>query len=326
MSDRVLIIAEAGVNHDGSLVQARALVDAALAAGADIVKFQTFRADSIATRAVGKAEYQKNAAAQAESQHAMLQRLELDEAAHADLIAYCGACGVEFLSTPFDLPSVALLTERHGLRRLKISSGDLTNGPLLLAAARSGAAIILSTGMGTLGEVEAALGVLAFGMTAPRQRPAGAAAFAAAYGSAAGQQALGERVTLLHCTSRYPAPAASVNLRAMATLREAFGLPSGYSDHTLGSAVAIAAAARGAAVIEKHFTLDDGRCRGRTTRPRSSRGNSPRWWRVCVRSKVRSATASSARPPPNCAMHAPRARRSSRRAPSRAGSATRHAI
>ena len=256
MSDRVLIIAEAGVNHDGSPAQARALVDAALAAGADIVKFQSFRADRIATRSVGKAEYQKQAGAAAESQHAMLQRLELDEAAHADLIAYCRTRGIEFLSTPFDLPSVALLTERHGLRRLKISSGDLTNGPLLLAAARSGAAIILSTGMSTLGEVETALGVLAFGMTAGRQHPAGAAAFAAAYGSTAGQQALGERVTLLHCTSRYPAPAASVNLRAMGTLRDAFGLPAGYSDHTLGSAVAIAAAARGAAVIEKHFTLD----------------------------------------------------------------------
>ncbi|HXY99716.1 MAG TPA: N-acetylneuraminate synthase [Stellaceae bacterium] len=255
MSDRVLIIAEAGVNHNGSLERARALVDAALAAGADIVKFQTFRADRIATRSVGKAEYQKQDAS-AESQHAMLKRLELDEAAHADLIAYCRARGIEFLSTPFDLPSVALLTGRHGLRRLKISSGDLTNGPLLLAAARSGASIILSTGMSTLGEVEAALGVLAFGMTAPSQHPPSAAAFAEAYRSAAGQQALGERVTLLHCTSRYPAPPASVNLRAMATLGEAFGLKAGYSDHTVGTAVPIAAAALGATVIEKHFTLD----------------------------------------------------------------------
>lgn len=256
MSDRVLIIAEAGVNHDGSLERARALVDAAVAAGADIVKFQTFRADRVATRSVGKAEYQKRDAAATESQHAMLQRLELDDAAHADLIAYCRACGIEFLSTPFDLPSVALLTGRHGLRRLKISSGDLTNGPLLLAVARSGASIILSTGMSTLGEIEAALGVLAFGMTAPRQQGAGEAAFAAAYRSAEGQRALGERVILLHCTSRYPAPPASVNLRAMATLSEAFGLKAGYSDHTLGIAVPIAAAARGAAVIEKHFTLD----------------------------------------------------------------------
>ena len=256
MGGRVLIIAEAGVNHDGSLERARALVDAALAAGADIVKFQTFRADRIATRTVGKAEYQRRTTAAAESQHAMLRRLELDDAAHADLVAYCRTRGIEFLSTPFDRPSVALLTGRHGLGRLKISSGDLTNGPLLLDAARSGASIILSTGMSTLGEIEAALAVVAFGMIAPPRTTAGEAAFAEAYRGAAGQQALGERVTLLHCTSEYPAPAASVNLRAMATLRAAFGLRVGYSDHTRGTAVAIAAAARGAVVIEKHFTLD----------------------------------------------------------------------
>jgi len=256
MDGRVLIIAEAGVNHDGSLAQARALVDAAVAAGADIVKFQTFRADRIATRQVGKAAYQKAGNGAAESQHAMLRRLELDEAAHADLVAYCGKCGIEFLSTPFDLPSVALLTGQHGLHRLKLSSGDLTNGPLLLAAARSGAAIILSTGMSTLGEIEAALGVLAFGMTAPRQLPACEAAFAEAYRSAAGQAALRQGVTLLHCTSEYPAAAETINLRAMATMAEAFGLPVGYSDHSEGIAVAIAAAARGASVIEKHFTLD----------------------------------------------------------------------
>ncbi len=256
MSDRVLIIAEAGVNHDGSPERARALVDAAFAAGADIVKFQTFRADRIATRKVGKADYQQRADGAAESQHAMLRRLELDDAAHDDLVAYCRARGIEFLSTPFDLPSVDLLARRHGLRRLKISSGDLTNGPLLLHAARTGASIILSTGMGSLGEIEAALGILAFGMTAPSQRPAHDAAFAAAYQSQAGQGALRDRVSLLHCTSQYPAPAASVNLRAIETMRGAFGLPVGYSDHTLGIAVAIAAAARGAAIIEKHFTLD----------------------------------------------------------------------
>jgi N-acetylneuraminate synthase len=254
--DRVLIIAEAGVNHDGSLDRAHALVDAATAAGADIVKFQTFRADRIATRKVAKADYQTRTTAAEESQHAMLQRLELDEAAHAELIAHCAARGIEFLSTPFDRESLDLLAGRHRLRRLKISSGDLTNGPLLLEAARSGCDIILSTGMGTLGEVEAALGVLAFGMTAPRQAPPGEAAFAAAYRSAEGQGALRARVTLLHCTSQYPAPVDAVNLRAMDTLRDAFGLAVGYSDHTLGIAVAIAAAARGAKVVEKHFTLD----------------------------------------------------------------------
>jgi N-acetylneuraminate synthase len=255
-ASRVIVIAEAGVNHDGSLARARELVDAAVAAGADIVKFQTFRADRIATRDVAKAEYQKIDDAAAESQHAMLQRLELDEAAHAELVPYCAERGIEFLSTPFDLPSVDLLARRHALRRLKISSGDLTNGPLLLHAARSGAALILSTGMSTLGEVEAALAILAFGLTAPTDAAPGAAAFEAAYAGNAGQKALGSRVTLLHCTSQYPAPAAAVSLRAMDTLRAAFGLAVGYSDHTLGATVAVAAAARGAVMIEKHFTLD----------------------------------------------------------------------
>jgi len=253
---RVTVIAEAGVNHDGSLDKARALVDVAASAGADIVKFQTFRADRIATRKVAKAEYQKRATASEESQHAMLQRLELDDAAHAALIAHCRARGIEFLSTPFDLPSLALLVGTHGLRRLKISSGDLTNGPLLLQAARSGGAIILSTGMAVLGEIEAALGVLAFGMAASGDATPNDAAFAEAYSSTEGQDALRERVTLLHCTSLYPAPAPAVNLRAMDTLRSAFGLPVGYSDHTIGITVALAAVARGAVVIEKHFTLD----------------------------------------------------------------------
>jgi N-acetylneuraminate synthase len=225
-------------------------------AGADTVKFQTFRADRIATRSVGKADYQKRAGAGDESQHAMLRRLELDDAAHAALITHCQARGIEFLSTPFDLPSLDLLVGTLGLRRLKISSGDVTNGPLLLQAARSGRQIILSTGMATLGEVEAALGVLAFGMTAPADASPNDAAFAEAYSSSEGQDALRARTTLLHCTSLYPAPASAVNLRAMDTLRAVFDLPVGYSDHTIGITVALAAVAHGATVIEKHFTLD----------------------------------------------------------------------
>jgi sialic acid synthase SpsE len=160
------------------------------------------------------------------------------------------------LSTPFDIPSVDLLARQHRLRRLKISSGDLTNGPLLLHAARTDCDIILSTGMSTLGEIEAGLGVLAFGMAGPPAAMPGIAAFAAAYRSAEGQDALRRRVILLHCTSQYPTPPAAVHLRAMDTIGTAFGLPVGYSDHTLGITVAIAAAARGACVIEKHFTLD----------------------------------------------------------------------
>jgi N-acetylneuraminate synthase len=256
MSDRVLIIAEAGVNHDGSLARARALVDAAADAGADIVKFQTFRADRIATRKVAKATYQERTTNSAESQHAMLRRLELDEDAHHDLLEHCRRRGIEFLSTPFDLASVDLLTEQLGLRRLKISSGDLTNGPLLLHAARRAEALILSTGMSTLGEIEAALAVLAFAKTASATALPDAAALAMAYAGAAGRAALRERVMLLHCTSQYPTPPEAVNLRAMDTLAAAFGLSVGYSDHTVGLAVPVAAVARGAVAIEKHFTLD----------------------------------------------------------------------
>lgn len=256
MAGRVLIIAEAGVNHDGSLARARALVDAAAEAGADIVKFQTFRADRIATRRVAKAAYQERATDAAESQHEMLQRLELDEAAHLDLREHCCRRNIEFLSTPFDLGSVDLLTGRLGLRRLKISSGDLTNGPLLLHAARRAEALILSTGMSTLGEIEAALSVVAFAMTAPAAAIPDAAALALAYVGAEGRAALAKRVTLLHCTSQYPTPPEAVNLRAMDTLATAFGLSVGYSDHTEGLAVPVAAVARGAVAIEKHFTLD----------------------------------------------------------------------
>jgi N-acetylneuraminate synthase len=256
MGSRVLIIAEAGVNHDGSPARARALVDAAADAGADIVKFQTFHADRIATRKVAKASYQERTTGAAESQHAMLRRLELDEDAHLDLLEHCGRRAIEFLSTPFDLGSVDLLTERLGLRRLKISSGDLTNGPLLFHAARRADRLILSTGMSTLGEIEAALSVVAFAMTAPATALPDAAALAAAYAGAPGQTALRERVMLLHCTSQYPTPPEAVNLRAMDTLAAAFGLRVGYSDHTEGLAVPVAAVARGAVAIEKHFTLD----------------------------------------------------------------------
>jgi len=256
MAGRVLIIAEAGVNHDGSLARARALIDAAAEAGADIVKFQTFRADRIATRRVAKATYQERTTDAAESQHAMLQRLELDEAAHLDLREHCRRRNIEFLSTPFDLGSIDLLTQRLGLRRLKISSGDLTNGPLLLHAARHAQALILSTGMSTLGEIEAALSVIAFAMTAPATAIPDAAALATAYAGAEGRAALVERVMLLHCTSQYPTPPEAVNLRAMDTLAAAFGLRVGYSDHTEGLAVPVAAVARGAVAIEKHFTLD----------------------------------------------------------------------
>ncbi len=250
----VEIIAEAGVNHNGSLERALKLVDVAADAGADVIKFQTFSADAIATKAAPKAAYQKLETGKAQSQYEMLKALELDEAAHRTLITRCAERGIEFLSTPFDFPSLDLLANRLELARFKIGSGELTNAPLLLAIARTRRPVILSTGMARLEEIEAALGVLAFGYGeggAPSE-----SAFQAAYKSGAGQRALRANVTLLHCTSAYPAPDGEINLKAMDTLRQKFGLPVGFSDHSVGIDIPIAAAALGAAMIEKHFTLD----------------------------------------------------------------------
>jgi N-acetylneuraminate synthase len=252
----VTIIAEAGVNHDGDLDRALALVDAAAASGADVVKFQTFRAAALVTGGAPKADYQKRTTDGAESQLAMLQRLELGRDAHLRLLDRCRQRNIAFLSTPFDRESLVFLTDELGCRTLKFSSGDLTNGPLLHLAASRGAAVILSTGMATLDEVADALGVLALGYLG--RSPAGTDLARAdlAGARAEGAAQLAERVTLMHCTTEYPAPVAEVNLRAMQTLRDAFGLPVGYSDHTEGIAVSLAAAALGAVTIEKHFTLD----------------------------------------------------------------------
>lgn len=252
----VYVIAEAGVNHNGSLELARELVVRAARAGADAVKFQTFRAEANIGAGAPKAAYQVATTGSGESQLEMVRRLELDEAAHRDLAALCWKEGIEFLSTPFDLPSVELLRSL-GVRRLKVPSGEVTNGPLLLAVARTGLPALVSTGMATLGEIEDCLGALAFGYLKREERP-GLEVFQRAFSTEEGQRALQDRVTLLHCTTEYPAPFADVNLRAMGTLCAAFGLPIGYSDHTEGIAVPVAAAALGAAVIEKHFTLDRG--------------------------------------------------------------------
>lgn len=253
---RTLVIAEAGVNHNGSLNHALELVDAAAAAGADIVKFQTFNADKLATRGAPKAEYQMRETGPSQSQLDMLRALELSEDMHQQLIAQCDKRGIEFLSTPFDSDSLRLLAGTLNLRRLKLGSGDLTNAPLLLLAAQTGKPLIISSGMATLAEVETALGVLAFGYTASKDAAPSSEAFRSAFDSEAGQLALRSRVTLLHCTTEYPAPVADVNLKVMDTLRSAFGLSVGYSDHTVGTVVSIAAVARGAAVLEKHLTLD----------------------------------------------------------------------
>lgn len=254
---RALIVAEAGVNHNGSLDLARRLIDVAAESGADVVKFQSFRAEELASAGAPKARYQEVTTSSAESQLDMLRKLQLTVPAHQELIAHARSRGIRFLSTPFDVPSLRLLTRELGLDLIKIPSGEITNGPLLLEVARSGCTIIMSTGMSSLAEVEAALGVLAygFGNAALEQRPDGEK-FSAAYASDAGQRALREKVTLLHCTTEYPAPFADANLLAMDTLATAFRLPVGFSDHTPGIHLPVAAVARAACLIEKHFTLD----------------------------------------------------------------------
>ncbi len=228
---RTLVIAEAGVNHNGDMSLARQLIDAAADAGADMVKFQTFSADRLVTAGAAKADYQLRGMGDGESQHAMLRRLELTRDMHTALIAHCKTREIQFFSTGFDIESIELL-EELGLDRFKIPSGEITNMPYLRRIGGYGKPVILSSGMATLGEIEAALDVLE-GAGTPRTR-----------------------ITVLHCTTDYPTSMADVNLRAMLTIRDAFGVAVGYSDHTLGIEVAVAAAALGASVIEKHFTLD----------------------------------------------------------------------
>lgn len=225
------IIAEAGVNHNGDLERACEMIAVAARAGADAVKFQTFDAARLVSRHAPKADYQLATTAADESQQAMLAKLQLDAAAHARLAEHCTRCGIAFLSSPFDDGSLDLLLGMD-LPLLKIPSGEITNLPFLRRIGAAGKPVVLSTGMATLGEAEAALDVL---MAAGTPR---------------------ERVTVLHCNTEYPTPFADVNLRAMNTLGEALGVAVGYSDHTPGIEVAIAAVARGATVIEKHFTLD----------------------------------------------------------------------
>ena len=251
----VYVIAEAGVNHNGDLDKGLALVDAAAEAGADAVKFQTFQASQLAAEEAAMSDYQRRALGEeTESQRSMLQKLELDQQAHWALKERAQSLGIDFVSTAFDIDSLHFLADL-GVPWLKVSSGELTNGPLLLEHAHKPHPLVVSTGMATLAEIEEALGVLAYGMTR-KGRPSGTEDLARALSSAEGQAALKERVTLLHCTSQYPAPPEHINLRAMQTLASTFGLPVGYSDHSAGEFVPSAAVALGASVVEKHFTLD----------------------------------------------------------------------
>ena len=223
---RVYIIAEAGVNHNGSLELAKRLVRAAAEAGVDAVKFQTFKADTLVSRDAPKADYQKQTTDAAESQYQMLKKLELSEESHRELKALCAQLGVAFLSTPFDITDIPFLSALD-MPFFKVPSGAITDLPYLRAINAQKKPVLLSTGMATEDEVAAALKLLP-----------------------------DCEVTLLHCTTEYPCPYGDVNLKALQTLQTRFNLPVGYSDHTQGIEVSVAAAALGASVIEKHFTLD----------------------------------------------------------------------
>lgn len=250
----VYIIAEAGVNHNGQRDLAFALVDAAAEAGADAVKFQTFDAAKLAAKSAPKAAYQKVSTDAAESQLEMLRKLELAREWHAELQAHARGKGIEFLSTAFDTDSLDFLVEL-GMPLFKVPSGELTNGPLLWRFAHTGKPLVISTGMATLSEVEQALAIVAHALHAEVE-PASLEEVWRGWSQADWRQRLRGHVTLLHCTSQYPTPFAEVNLRAMDTLSDAFGLDVGYSDHTEGILIPVAAVARGARLIEKHFTLD----------------------------------------------------------------------
>lgn len=227
--NRVFVIAEAGVNHNGDIKTAKRLIDVACEAGADAVKFQTFKAENLVCKTAKKAEYQLETTDRLETQYDMLKKLELTEQMHKELIEYCGQKNIMFLSTPFDIESIKFLSAL-GMQIFKIPSGEITNLPYLREMAKQKKKVILSTGMSNMEEVNAAVNVLKNNGT--------------------------DDIVLLHCNTQYPAPVSDVNLLAMVKMREEIGLVVGYSDHTQGIEIPIAAVALGAAVIEKHFTLD----------------------------------------------------------------------
>jgi N,N'-diacetyllegionaminate synthase len=232
MSIKTIIIAEAGVNHNGVIENAFKLVDAAVDAGVDYVKFQTFKAEKLVSKVAKKADYQiQNTNNSEDSQYTMLKKLELSHQQHEEIIAYCNKKGIQFFSTAFDLDSLQYLKD-IGLELVKIPSGEITNYPYLRLAAQLFKKVIISTGMCTMEDIEAALNVfLSAGISK-------------------------DNITILHCNTEYPTPYEDVNLKAMLSIGEKFGTDIGYSDHTLGIEVPIAAVALGASVIEKHYTLD----------------------------------------------------------------------
>jgi len=225
----VYIIAEAGVNHNGDLELAKKMIEVAKESGVDAIKFQTYQAEKLVTVKSKKAEYQEKNTGKAEGQLEMLKKLQLSQNEFVELKQHCRGVGIEFLSTPFDLESIDFLYQL-GICKWKIPSGEITNLPYLIKVAKTQLPVILSTGMATLQEVAEAVDVLK------------------KYGST--------EIALLHCTTEYPAPYEEINLKAMLTMQQEFKLPTGYSDHTMGIEIPIAAVAMGAVIIEKHFTLD----------------------------------------------------------------------
>jgi N-acetylneuraminate synthase len=252
---KVTIIAECGVNHNGDLKLAKEMIDVACDAGADYVKFQTFKVDALVKRDAPMAAYQQNNLKVEKSQYEMLKNYELKENDFKHLYEYTLQKNeAKFLSTPFDVDALHFLRSL-GLNIIKISSGDLTNGPLLLETAKAGLSIILSSGMSTLDEVRIALSILKWGYERGQEDPLSLRDILD-YSSAKNFESIAEKVSLLHCLSEYPAPSQLMNLRAMTTLENEFSIPIGFSDHSLGTYIPVAATALGAKVIEKHFTLD----------------------------------------------------------------------
>ncbi|MBP0726733.1 N-acetylneuraminate synthase [Bacillus sp. RG28] len=252
---RTYVIAEAGVNHNGSLELAKKLIEVARDAGADAVKFQTFITENEISMYAPKAEYQLENTDDNESQFEMVKKLEFNKSQFEELIHHCKNCGIEFMSSPFDLESLDLLVNEFNLKTIKIPSGEITNPLLLLNTAIANCNIILSTGMSTLSEIETALAILAFGYIEKRI-PATIQECFDTYFQPTSLELLKEKVALLHCNTEYPTPYEDVNLNSIETIRNTFGLEVGYSDHTEGIVISQAAVAMGATIIEKHITLD----------------------------------------------------------------------
>lgn len=252
---KIFIIAEAGVNHNGSIGIAKRLIDVAADAGADAVKFQTFISEKSVSTYAEKAEYQKIQTDSNESQLEMVKKLELSFEEFIMLSEYCKLKNILFLSTPFDLDSVQFLNEQINVPLFKIPSGEITNGPLILEIARTQKDVILSTGMSTLEDIENALAVLYYGYTCPTKTPTSFEEIVNNYKDS-DKEVVSQKVTILHCTTEYPAPFNELNLKAIQTIKDMFNTKVGFSDHSEGILASIAAVVLGATTIEKHFTLD----------------------------------------------------------------------